>query len=117
MGTKRDGYITVSDFVIGEEIPDDVAFITQAEDKLRKIILGIMFHDMPENRSPADFDHGFRFEFGFLPKSCPEATAKNDDFHWSAQRLKAMMSCAMAVVIMPTVAITGNASFTIDQPV
>jgi hypothetical protein len=43
--------------------------------------MGIHFHDMPEDRLPADWHHGFRAKLRFLPKSRAFTTAKNDYFH------------------------------------
>ena len=38
---------------------DDVAFVTQADNKIIKPVLAVNFHDMPENRLAADLHHGF----------------------------------------------------------
>lgn len=41
----------------------------------------IQLHDVPENRSTADLDHGL--EMGFLGDAGSEATGKDDDLHKS----------------------------------
>ena len=49
--------IGVMQKVIGEVILDYVASITAAEHEVVKPVRGINFHDVPENRLVADFDH------------------------------------------------------------
>ena len=46
-----------------------------------KPIMGIALHDVPENRPPADFDHGFGAELGLFAEARSQPAAQNDDPH------------------------------------
>jgi hypothetical protein len=42
-------------------------------------VMGIVLHDMPQNRFAADLDHGFGFEFRFLTETGTETAAENNN--------------------------------------
>ena len=68
--------------IVGEIFLDDVATVATANHKVVHAVRGIHFHNVPENRTTADFDHGLWFEMGFLGNSSSESTGKYDGFHW-----------------------------------
>ena len=45
--------------VVGKELFDHVAFESQADHEIIQPIVGVDFHDVPENRPPSNLDHWF----------------------------------------------------------
>ena len=58
--------ITLELGVIKEVTLDYIPFIAQGHHELAEPVVGVEFHDMPENRPPADLDHGLGPSLGFL---------------------------------------------------
>ena len=52
--------------IIGKIFFDHVAFISEADDEVVDSVVGIYFHDVPENRFAADLDHRFGVSCSFL---------------------------------------------------
>src|SRR5436853_1092694 len=73
--TESNCEVTVPDFVVEEVIPDDIAFIAKAKYKLHITMMGVAFHDVPENRAPTYLDHGLWFVFGFLAQTRTQPTS------------------------------------------
>lgn len=46
-----------------------------------KPVMRVDFHDVPQNRFPADFHHGLRTVLGFLGYTGAVPTRKNNYFH------------------------------------
>ena len=47
--------------------------LTNADDEIVEFMIRIHFHDMPQNRLAADFNHRFRLELGFLAQPGSES--------------------------------------------
>ena len=48
--------------VVGKVLLDDIALVTQANDELRNTLGGVDFHDVPDDRTPSNLDHGLGFQ-------------------------------------------------------
>ena len=44
-------------------------------------MMGVELHDVPEDRTSADFDHGLGLEMGLFADARSESTRENDGFH------------------------------------
>ena len=64
-----------------EIILNHFTFIAERENKFMMPIMGINFHDMPENRSVADIHHGLGPVFGFFPEPGAKSSAKDYGLH------------------------------------
>ena len=60
--------------VVGEILLDEVALVPAANDKVVDPVLRVDFKDVPEDRSAADFDHGFGANSRFFAE--PRAQAR-----------------------------------------
>lgn len=60
---------------------DDVALVAEAYDEIVYAVRRVDFHDVPNDRLAADFDHGFRFGDGFFGEAGSESSGKYDCFH------------------------------------
>ena len=58
-----------------------VAFVPEGNDEIGVVIMGIVFHDMPQDRFAADFYHRLRTIFSLFHQACTESTGKNCNFH------------------------------------
>src|ERR1035437_9347844 len=67
--------------VVQEELLDDPAFVTEAQDKLVNPCGGKALHDVPYDRAIADRKHRLRNGFTGVPNSGALASAKDDCFH------------------------------------
>src|SRR5688572_15366484 len=67
--------------VIGKVLLDDVAFIARADDEIIDSVAAVYLEDMPQDRAPADLDHGFWLEGGFFAQTGAKAPCKDDGFH------------------------------------
>jgi len=56
------------------------SFISQAENKFSKPIMGIDLHDMPQNGPVTDLNHGFGFKLGLFPE--PGSKTSAEDYYW-----------------------------------
>ena len=56
-GAQIDGDIVVDGVEVEEIFFDYFRFISQSDNKLVDSVVGIDIHDVPEDRSAADFDH------------------------------------------------------------
>lgn len=64
------------DEVVREPFLDHVLLVARADDEVMETVMRILFHDMPEDRHPADLDHGLRAVLGFLRYPRAEAAGK-----------------------------------------
>ena len=46
--------------IIGKILFDHVALVTATNDEVIHAMRGIDLHDVPQNRTPTDFNHGLR---------------------------------------------------------
>lgn len=62
---------------------NDVPLIAAADYEIMEAKARIVFHDMPQNGLPTNFDHGLWLEVAFLTDAGPKAAGQNHDFHHS----------------------------------
>ena len=67
--------------IISEIFLDQVALVAAANYEITNSIVGINFHDVPENRPAANFHHWLRAQRGLLAQACTKTSGKNDCFH------------------------------------
>ena len=76
-------------------------FVSTADHEFVVSIIGIKFHDMPENRFVADFYHGLWFQYTFFADAGAETTCKYYYFHVFSPclfRLKGIKSLILFIV-------------------
>jgi hypothetical protein len=76
-----ESYIGHMQKIVGEIFLNDSTLVSKADDEIIYAMRGIHFHDVPEDRFYAYFDHRLRFEVGFLVNSVPKAACKNNCLH------------------------------------
>ena len=54
---KIEGDVRGVQIVVSKVFLDHIAFITKANDKFMKAVVGVDLHNMPEDRFPPDFNH------------------------------------------------------------
>src|SRR5690554_973387 len=64
-----------------EELLDQVASITEADDEVRVPVMSVVLHQIPQNRSVTDRHEGFRNRVRMLPEARTKPAAKQHDFH------------------------------------
>lgn len=67
--------------VVGEVLLDDVALVTEADDKVVYSLLGVELEDVPKDGLAADLDHGLGAERGFFTETRTETAGEDDRFH------------------------------------
>jgi hypothetical protein len=55
--------------------------VTATDNKFGMAIGGVAFHDMPQNRFSANFNHRFRSQMAFFGYTGAHAPRKNYNFH------------------------------------
>jgi len=60
------GQIAVQRRVIHHVLLDHFALVAQRNDEVFEVVVGVMHHDVPEDRNPADLDHRFGLDRGLL---------------------------------------------------
>ncbi len=81
LSAQHDRKVAVHGFVV-EKVPfDDLALVTQAEDEILVPVMGIGFHNVPQDRPATDGDHWFRSELRLVSHAGALAAAENDNFH------------------------------------
>src|SRR3979409_2416368 len=80
-GCHIDGDV-LAQAVVVEKVPfDDVAFVSEGDEELAKLVFGVQLHDVPEDRPAADIDHRLWSELGFLGETRAEAPGQDHYFH------------------------------------
>src|SRR5437660_66345 len=82
--------------VVAKVFLDYVTFIAQAQNKIFMAVVGVDFHDVPENWPLANRHHGFGTESGLFAQARSHTAAKNDYFHKK-------IVCRLIRYIFPTV--------------
>ena len=72
--------------VVGEELLDQVALVSQAQDEFIDTMAGIHLHDVPEDGPAADLDHRLGAHGAFLADPGAQAAGQNDQLHGVAFR-------------------------------
>ena len=70
--------------VVEEVLLDDLALVAQAEDELLVAEIGVVLHEMPQDRSVADLHHRLGHRIAVLANAHALSAAEEDDLH-SAQ--------------------------------
>src|SRR3990170_3240020 len=73
--------VTVNRMEVEEIILNDLPFVTKGNDKLGYSMDGINVHDVPEDRPPAYFDHGFGPQGCLFRQATPKPASQNHCFH------------------------------------
>ena len=68
--------------VVGEELLDDVALVSAADDEVIDAVLGVDLEDVPEDGAATDLDHGLGAEGGLFRDASAEAAGEDYCFHW-----------------------------------
>ena len=79
--SKSDGEVVIHRLITEEIFFDHVALVAEAQDKFLVAVMGIHFHDVPENGFATDEHHGLGLELGFFPQTRSLAATEDDDFH------------------------------------
>ena len=81
VGSQRDGQVIGEGFVIEKELLDDMCLVAQAQDEIRVTGAGVVLHDVPQNGSAADGQHGL----GNVGRDAPDpgslSAAEDNGFH------------------------------------
>ena len=75
LASQGDGEIVVHRLVVEEVLLDHVAAIAEAEHELAEAVVGVVLHDVPEDRPPAHLDHRLGPELGLLAQSRSQSSA------------------------------------------
>ena len=67
--------------VVGEELLDDVALVSAADDEVIDAVLGVDLEDVPEDGAATDFDHGLGAEGGLFRDASAETAGEDYCFH------------------------------------
>jgi hypothetical protein len=89
---ETDGEIVVHRLVVQEIVLDHVAAVSKAAHKISKPIVCVQLHDMPQDRTTADFYQGLGAIFSFLAQARTEPSAQHHYFH-------AILLVALALVL------------------
>jgi hypothetical protein len=60
---------------------DHIGFVTKTQYKIAMSVIAVVTHDVPKDGLLANRDHGFGNVLRILSNPCPQASAKQDDFH------------------------------------
>ena len=67
--------------VVEEEALDVLALVAERDHELVEPVLGVVLHDVPEDRPPADLDHRLRPELGLLGQPGALTPGEDHNFH------------------------------------
>src|SRR5713226_9507631 len=76
-----EGHIRHMKEVVSKIFLDHVPLITQTNDEIRQSIMAVDFHDMPQDRTPADLNHRLRLDRSLFRNASTRSARKNDDLH------------------------------------
>ena len=79
--TQRERDVAIVPRVVFKIIADQVALVTETEDKIFVPITGVPLHDVPQNRALADGHHRLGPIFGFFAQTRTFAAAENHCLH------------------------------------
>ena len=80
-GFQGNREIRVPSVVVGKVLFDDFALVAQWENEVVVAKAAVDVHDVPQNGSSANFDHGLGLDRGLFAQPCALATAHDYDFH------------------------------------
>ena len=70
---EPDGEVVGAALVVEEEVLDHLAPVAGAHDEVRDAVVGEALHDVPQDRPPADLDHGLGPVFGLFAQAGAES--------------------------------------------
>jgi len=78
----REGKVVGKTLIIVEEVVlDHVRLVAEANDKVLVAEVGVVFHEMPQDGSVANVDHGLGDRVRVFPEPNAEPSAEQDNFH------------------------------------
>src|ERR1700730_2533472 len=80
-GGEVHGEATAEERVVEEEPLDELALVAQGAHELREAVVGVVFHDVPEDRLSTDLYHWLGTQRRLLREPRPEPTRQHDDLH------------------------------------
>ena len=75
------GHVGGMEEVIGKKLLHHILLISQADDEFMESILGIVLHNVPQNRPLANLDHGLGLQMAFLADPGSESPCQYYNFH------------------------------------
>ena len=95
--------IRVVQEIIGKIFLDHMLHVTAADYKIIRTAGGVKFHDMPQDRFPADLHHRLRFQMTLLTDSGSVTSRQNNCFHFlSSRRLFRRLRALARWIFTPT---------------
>ena len=67
--------------IVRKKFFDHMLLVSRADHEVIEPIVGILFHDVPQDRLFSDFNHGFRTQMTLFRNARPESTCQQDYFH------------------------------------
>jgi len=67
--------------VVREVLFDHITFVTEADHEVMDPIMGINFHDVPQDRTPANLDHRFGAQRRLFTDAGTETAREDYGFH------------------------------------
>src|SRR5690348_174921 len=78
---KIDRHAAAKRAIVEKEALYHLATITKRDKKLFEAVVSVVLHDVPEDGTPADLDHGLGTQFGLLRQARALSAGQNHDFH------------------------------------
>jgi hypothetical protein len=76
-----DGEVIVHGLIVEEILFDGITAVSQAENELPVAVVGVAFHNVPENGTASHFDHRLGAKLRLFPETGTQTTAQDYDFH------------------------------------
>src|SRR5690606_4079018 len=81
LASERDRHVTPVPQVVSEVVLDHLTLVAEAEDELPMPEMGVVLHDVPEDRLRTHRHHRLRAKLRLLAEAGSLATAKDHDLH------------------------------------
>lgn len=75
-------HITRIEEIVVEPFLDHLLFVAGTDDEIPHAVVGVFFHDVPEDGPAADLDHGFGLILRFFTDTRAETACQDDCFHF-----------------------------------
>src|SRR6476646_5552746 len=83
---QLDGEVAVEAAAVHDVSLDDVAAVAQRDHEFVESVMRVVLHDVPKQRSPADFDHRLGLDIRLFRKAGAPTAGEDDNFHESTLR-------------------------------
>src|ERR1700716_1883627 len=83
-GAERNGQVAGVVAVAKKVLLDDIAPVTQGNDKVLESVVAVHLHDVPDDRKATHRHHGFRLDACLFGKAAAEASGENDNLQRAA---------------------------------